>query len=67
MTTIAEDLPKEQQRCRCILENAVRIGNAGSFLAAILRESLRKAEVAAASGDVVEMIRCYEDLKSYKE
>ncbi len=67
MTTIAEDLPNEQARCREILESAVSIGKAGAFLAALLRESLRKAEVAASSGDVAEMIRCYEDLKSYKE
>lgn len=67
MTTIAEDLPKEQQRCREILESAVSIGKAGAFLAALLRESLRKAEAASSSGDVVEMMRCYEDLKNYKE
>jgi hypothetical protein len=67
MNTIAEDLPKEQQRCREILENAQALGLAGGFLATQLKQSLSHAERAAAEGDVVAMIRAYEDLQSYKE
>ena len=67
MNIIATDLPKEQERCRYILEAAQSIGAPGAFLVMQLKKSLKKAEEAAASGDVVAMIASYEDLKSYKE
>lgn len=67
MTTLAEDLPAQQARCREILEHALKIGPAGTFLATILRASLARAERAAAEGDLVQMIRALEDLRSYSE
>lgn len=65
--TLAEGLPYEQERCRGILENALEIGPAGLFLVAMLRQSLKNAERAAASGNVAEMLAAYNDLKGYKE
>lgn len=62
---LAEALPIEQARCRKILEHAVEIGYPGIFLAAMLRHDLALAEAAAASGDVVGMLRAYEELKNY--
>lgn len=67
MISLAEALPVEQERCRTILEHALEIGPAGDFLAASLRADLKKAEVAAAAGDTVEMVRAYQALKDYKE
>jgi hypothetical protein len=67
MNTIAIDLPKEQERCRKILESLQSIGAPGLFAASLLKISLKKAEQAAAAGDVVAMIAAYQDLKSYKE
>lgn len=67
MSSIADDLPKEQARCREILENAQALGQAGAFLAMQLKQSLSKAEIAAAAGDVNGMVMAYQDLSSYKE
>ncbi|MGZ8915361.1 MAG: hypothetical protein ACXW1Z_19915 [Methylobacter sp.] len=66
MTTIAEDLPKEQQRVRELLAIYDSIP-AGALAAMMMRRSLSRAEMASASGDVVAMIAAYEDLKSYEE
>ena len=65
--SVGEALPSQQARCRGILENAVEIGHPGLFLAAMLRVSLARAERAAVSGDVVEMIEAFQDLSTYKE
>lgn len=62
---LAEALPKEQERVRELLPLYDAIP-AGIFAATMMRQSLRRAELAAASGDVVEMIRAYNDLKEYE-
>ncbi len=62
---IAEALPLEQDRVRKLiaLYDSVPMG----FIAAsMMRESIRNAERVSASGDVVGMMRAYEDLKGYK-
>jgi hypothetical protein len=66
MTSLAEELPAQQERCRQILENALAIGPAGTYLATMLRASLARAERAAAAGDVTEMIRAVQDLRGYE-
>ena len=65
MTTLAEALPAQQARCREILEHAVALGPPGAFLAAMLRQSLARAERAAADGDLPAMIRALNDLQAY--
>lgn len=67
MNTLADELPRQQERCRAILEAALEIGPAGLFLAAMLRQSLQRAEQAAASGDVAAMAQACADLQGYKE
>jgi hypothetical protein len=66
MKNLAEALPNEQQRVRDLLliYNAIPTG---VFAATMMRQSLARAEQAAASGDVVAMLAAYEDLKGYKE
>ena len=64
---LAEALPQQQARCRQILEHTLEIGPPGLFLATMLRASLAEAERAAANGDVVAMVRAYQDLEGYKE
>jgi hypothetical protein len=64
MKTITEELPKEQQRVRELLPLYDAIPT-GVFAATMMRQSLSRAEQAAASGDVVAMIAAYEDLKGY--
>ncbi len=66
MESIAEALPKEQQRVRELIEIYEEIP-AGCFAAAMMRQSLSLAEKAAASGDLVAMIAAYKDLESYTE
>jgi len=61
---LAEALPIEQARVREMLPVYDSIP-AGKFAAAMIRQSLAQAEQAAASGDVVAMLRAYEDLKGY--
>lgn len=65
--TLADELPRQQARCREIMENARELGAPGLFLAAMLRQSLARAEQAAAAGDVALMLAAHEDLKGYKE
>jgi hypothetical protein len=62
MASLAQDFPKEQQRVRELLEVYNTIPT-GAFGAASLRQALTRAEQAAASGDVIAMLRSYEELK----
>lgn len=62
MTNIADELPGEQQRVRDLLEVYNTIPT-GAFGAAMLREALKRAEHAAASGDVVAMVRSLAELR----
>jgi hypothetical protein len=64
METLADALPKEQQRVRDLLPIYDAIPT-GVFAATMMRQSLALAEQAAASGDVAAMIAAYEDLKGY--
>lgn len=59
MTSLAEEFPKEQQRVRELLPlyDSIPTG------AAMLHQVLTRAEQAAASGDVIAMLRSYEELK----
>lgn len=62
MTNLAEALPAEQKRVRELVAIYDTIPT-GGFGAAMLRQALTRAEQAAASGDVVAMLRSYEELK----
>lgn len=64
--SLADALPKEQARVRKILGYYREIGPAGAFGAFMIEQSLRQADIAAASGDVVAMVWAYEDLKGYE-
>ena len=67
METLGDALPKEQARVREILGHYKEIGPAGAFGAAMIEVSLRKADAAVMSGDLLAMIDAYNDLKEYKE
>lgn len=66
MENLAEALPKEQQRVRELLEIYATIPT-GVFAATMMRQSLRRAEKAAASGDLAEMIVAYTELQGFSE
>lgn len=62
---LAEALPMEQERVRNLLPMYDAIPT-GKFAAHMMRQALAKAEAAAAAGDVVAMLRSYEDLKGFR-
>ena len=63
--TLAESLPAEQKRVRELLPLYDAIPT-GIFAAALMRQSLERAEQAASAGDVIEMLRSYEELKGFR-
>lgn len=67
MESLAEALPKEQARVREVLGYYKEIGPAGMFGSTMIEQSLKKADEASASGDVIAMMRAYEDLKQIKD
>lgn len=62
MASLAEEFQEEQQRVRNLLPLYDAIPT-GAFGAAMLRQVLTRAEQAAASSDVIAMLRSYEELK----
>lgn len=62
-TSVGEDFPNEQRRCRELLEQYRRIGPAGAFGAAMIEAAITEAEQAQASGDVVRIVRAYTALQ----
>jgi hypothetical protein len=67
MGTLAEKLPEEMARVRKVLGHYKEIGPAGMFGAAMIEQSLRKADKAVMSGDLVTMIAAYQDLQEIKD
>ena len=63
MSSLGEEYPKQQARCREVLEQYIEIGTAGNFGAMMIRAKLKEADEAAVSGDVARMIRAFEDMK----
>ena len=63
--SLAEAFPHELARARMIAEYR-DLGPAGAFGALMIEQDIAAADRAAASGDVVEMIRCYQTLREIK-
>jgi hypothetical protein len=68
MSSLAEEIPKEQARVRELLAQYKDplLNGAGTFAAAMMEKSLADTDRAVISGDIAEMIRCYNDLKGYE-
>ena len=64
--TLGDAFPREQARCRELLGAYKEIGPAGAFACAVVNRILRDADDAAASGDVVRMLRSHEAMKECK-
>jgi len=67
MNTLGDDFPKQQARLRELLGQYKAIGPAGMFGAAMIEQTLRRADAVAVSGDLVGMIQVYQEMKEYKE
>ena len=66
MGSLGEQLPKEMTRVRDeVMPAYIEIGAPGALALMMMRQSLDAAQKAMAEGDVIEMIRAYEDLKGY--
>jgi hypothetical protein len=65
--SLGDVLPAEISRVQDLLPLYASAGPAAGFAIAMMRRSLTTATQALASGDVVAMIRAYEDLKGYAE
>ena len=67
MTTLGEDLPKEQARVREILGHYKEIGPAGMFGVFLIEQALQKADRAIIDGGLTEMIAAYKELKAIED
>jgi len=63
LQNLAEALCEELIRVREILTQYKEIGSAGIFGATMIELSLQKADKAIMSGDLVSIIRSYNDLR----
>lgn len=63
MSSVGEEFPKQQARVRTLLGHYKEIGPAGAFGAMMIEAALRRADEAAMSGDVVAILRSYQELK----
>ena len=66
-TSVGEDFPVQQARVRKIQKAAREIGPGEAFLVALTEGALRRAEKAAMSGDLVEILKSYQELREFKE
>jgi len=62
-TSVGLDFPKQQARVRELMTAYRDIGPAGAFGLLMLEQTLRRADAAMASGDVVAILRAYQELK----
>jgi hypothetical protein len=68
VVSLGEALPKQMARVRDeVMPSYIEIGQPGQFALAMMRNSLDRATKALAEGDVVQMIRAYEELISFKD
>jgi len=61
--SLGTEYPKQQERCRELLQAYKEIGPAGAFGHHMISAVLREADEAAVSGDLVRMIRAFERMK----
>lgn len=67
MSTVGDDFPKQQARCRELIAQYKEIGNGPGvfvgFAIANIEAVLRRADEAAISGDIVAILKSYEEMK----
>lgn len=72
--TLADALPREISRVTAIRDNYIRMATEHPSIAVglnititIMGAEINRAVCVSASGDVVEMMRCYQSLKDYSD
>lgn len=63
MPSLGELYPQMQSHVREVLAEYHKVGPAGKLGAMAIEDALKRADKAAVSGDVVAMLRCYEEMK----
>jgi hypothetical protein len=64
--SLGEALPREMARVReMVMPEYIRIGPPGQLALMFMRKALDEAAKAMAEGDVVAMIRAYQELKGF--
>lgn len=61
--SLGTEFPREQARCRELLVAYREIGPAGAFGEAAIQQVLLRADEAAVSGDIVEMLRVFKEMQ----
>ena len=62
MTSVGIEFPKQQARVRELLAEYKALGPVGSFGGVMLEAVLARADEAMASGDVVAVVRSFQEL-----
>jgi hypothetical protein len=66
--SLGEALPREMARVRDkLMPQYLAIGPAGQFALFFMRKALDEATKALAEGDVIAMMRAYNDLKEFEK
>ena len=65
MSSLAEEYPKQQARCRELLK-AYQIIPEGFIGVTMIEAVLKKADIASASGDIVAMVVSFKEMKDCK-
>jgi hypothetical protein len=66
--SLAEGLPEEIKRVSELRDEYLKLpGNVGLIVSALMKASIDNAIRVQASGDVIGMMRVYEDLKGFTE
>jgi hypothetical protein len=61
-----EDFSKEQARCQKVLQQYKELGPIGVFGGTMIKETLREADEAMASGDISRILRAYKAMKGIR-
>ena len=61
--TLGDQYPIQLNRCRELLKQYEEIGPSGVYGAAVIRDTIARAEKAQADGDTVLMIRCFKEME----
>lgn len=61
--TLGEDYPKEQARCREVLAQYRELGPSGVLGGLLIEATLREADEAMASGDIVRILQAYKRMQ----
>jgi len=65
--SVGEDYPKQQARLRKLREDVARLPvHSVFFYLMALDSALHNAEEAAISGDIVEMLRAYNEMREFE-